>query len=324
MTTLRTDNFTATEGRNTISRRRWMAYNAAAIAATGVGSIALAADPKPDWFRYRFMLASSLYGYGKLEEIIPQVRATGATAIDIWPKVHGDQREQLDEMGEAAFADLLARHDISLGCITQFKLGPFGLADEMRLAQRLGCKSIVTGAEGPRGLSGSELKSAVVDFLEKMKPHLRIAEETGVTIAIENHANNLIDSPDAIRWLAELCPSANLGIALAPYHLEQDPQMIAKLIGDIGSRMTVFYAWQHGNGSMSAQPKETELLQMPGRGELDFAPIAQSLIDVKYQGWTEIFMHSYPRGTAILDSIEAVTDEVKRGASYMNRIAGIE
>jgi sugar phosphate isomerase/epimerase len=227
-------------------------------------------------------------------------------------------------MGEAAFAELLAKHDLTLGCITQYKLGPFGLADEMRLAQRLGCKTIVTGAVGPRGLGGGELKSAVSDFLEKMRPHLKIAEQTGVTIAIENHANNLIDSPDAIRWLAELSPSTNLGIALAPYHLQQDPEMIANLIGDIGDRMTVFYAWQHGNGSMTAQPKETELLQMPGRGDLDFGPIVASLRKINYQGWTEIFMHSYPRGTAILDSIDAVTTEVKRGASYMNRLAGLE
>jgi sugar phosphate isomerase/epimerase len=218
----------------------------------------------------------------------------------------------------------MAQHEVTLGCVTQYKLGPFGLADEMRLAQRLGCKTIVTGAVGPRGLGGAELKSALSDFLEKMKPHLQIAEETGVTIAIENHVNNLVDSPDAIRWLAELCPSNNLGIALAPYHLKQDPEMIAKLIRDLGDRITVFYAWQHGNGSMTAQPKETELLQMPGRGDLDFAPIVAALREINYQGWTEIFMHSYPRGTAILESVNAVTAEVKRAVSHMDRLAGLE
>lgn len=327
MPTLNRNDFASAEDQNSISRRRWMAVNAAAIATAAVNPTAQttrATEPKAEPFAYRYLLASSLYGYGKLEEIIPQVQSTGATAIDLWPKVHGDQREQLDAMGEAAFAELLARHEVTLGCITQYKLGPFGLADEMRLAQRLGCKTIVTGAAGPRGLGGAELKSALSDFLEKMKPHLQIAGETGVTIAIENHANNLVDSPDAIRWLAELCPSNNLGIAMAPYHLKQDPEMIAKLISDLGDRMTVFYAWQHGNGSMTAQPKETELLQMPGRGDLDFAPIVAALREINYQGWTEIFMHSYPRGTAILESIDAVTAEVKRAASYMNRLAGLE
>ena len=57
----------------------------------------------------------------------------------------------------------------------------------MRLAQRFGCRTIVTGGRGPVGLKGSELKAGVTGFVEKMKPHLAVAEETGVTIAIENH-----------------------------------------------------------------------------------------------------------------------------------------
>jgi sugar phosphate isomerase/epimerase len=304
-----------------IDRRRWLAWHAAVAASTAFGTSLAAAEPQRKPLHFRFLLASSLYGYGKLQEIVPQVRKTGATAIDIWPKIHGDQREQLDEMGESAFSELLASHQVTLGCITQYKLGPLGLTDEMRLANRLGCRTIVTGAIGPRGLKGPELKAAVNDFVEKMKPHLQVAEENGVTIAIENHGNNLVDSPDAIRWLNELAPSDHLGIALAPYHLPQDPLLIASLINDIGSRMSLFYAWQHGNGSMAAQPKETELLQMPGRGELDFAPIVAALHKIDYQGWTEIFMHSYPRGTAILDTIGAVTAEVNRGVAYMNRLA---
>lgn len=304
-----------------IDRRHWLALHATAAASVTFGKSLVAAEPQRKPLRFNYLLASSLYGYGKLQEIVPQVRKTEATAIDIWPKVHGDQREQLDEMGEAAFLELLASHEVTLGCITQYKLGPLGLTDEMRLANRLGCKTIVTGAIGPRGLTGPELKSAVNDFAEKMKPYLHVAEETGVTIAIENHANNLIDSPDAIRWLNELAPSGHLGIALAPYHLPQDPLLIAGLINDLGSRMSLFYAWQHGNGSMTAQPKETELLQMPGRGQLDFAPIVAALHKIDYQGWTEIFMHSYPRGTAILDTIDAVTAEVNRGVDYMNRLA---
>src|SRR5690606_25920559 len=105
---------------------------------------------------------------------------------------------------EEAFAALLAKHGVTLGCITQYKLGPFGLQEEMRLAQRLGCQTIVTGGKGPVGLRGSELKSAVGKFIEQLKPHLAVAERCGVTIAIENHGNNLIESPDAIQWLAEM------------------------------------------------------------------------------------------------------------------------
>ena len=271
-------------------------------------------------FEFNYIVGSSMYGYESLESILPEVRKTGATTIDIWPKVHGNQREQIESMGEEAFRKLLDANSVRLGCITQYKLGPFGLAEEMLFAQRFGCRTIVTGAMGPRDLKGQELKQAVSQFIEKMKPHLEKAEEAGVTIAIENHGNNLIDSPDAIRWLAELRSSENLGIALAPYHLPQDENLIASLIKDCGPAMAMFYAWQHGNGCMSAQPKETELLQMPGRGTLDFVPIIQALRDIQYQGWTEIFMHPYPRGISILDDVPSVTAEINRARDYLEKL----
>jgi sugar phosphate isomerase/epimerase len=205
-----------------------------------------------------------------------------------------------------------------LGCITQYHLGPFGLQDEMRLAKRLGCKTIVTGGEGPKGRTGSELKSAIANFAEQMKPHLVVAEETEVTIAIENHANNLIDTPDSIRWLADLAPSKNLGIALAPYHLPQDTDLLSDLIRHLGDRMKVFYAWQHGMGCMTQQPKDQELLQMPGRGDLDFSPLLAAIAETNYDGWTEIFMHPFPRGIPILDSTSEVTAEINRSREYLS------
>jgi sugar phosphate isomerase/epimerase len=317
---------TATAAPPRIARRDWLGgVTAAAITAAAAfqaGPLP-AAQPEADQpFRFRYLVGSSMYGYAGLAELLPEVRRSGASAIDLWPKVHGNQREQLDELGEAAFAELLAKHQVTLGCITQYKLGPFGLAEEMRLAQRLGCQTIVTGGEGPKGLSGSELKAAVAAFVEKMRPHVAIAEETGVRIAIENHANNLIDSPDALRWLLDLRPSPHLAIALAPYHLPQDPELLARLIRDLGSAIEVFYAWQHGNGSMTAQPKESELLQLPGRGPLDFGPLVEALQSIRYRGWTEIFMHPFPRGTAIVDSVAGVTAEIRKSADYLETLAG--
>lgn len=258
-----------------------------------------------------------MYGYTALAEILPEVNKTGAAAIDIWPQVHGNQREQLDEMGEEKFAALLKQQDVRLGCITQYKLGPFGLQDEMRLAQRLGCFTIVTGGHGPQGLAGNELKAAVAQFIEQMKPHLAVAEATSVTIAIENHGNNLIESPDSLKWLAELRPSPHLAVALAPYHLPQDEALLSDLIRTLGDSLAVFYAWQHGLGCMEKLPKEQELLQMPGRGTLDFAPLLAALREIRYTGWTEIFMHPVPRGIPILDTTAAVTGEINLARTYL-------
>lgn len=268
-------------------------------------------------FQLRYMLGSCMYGYTDVREIAPEVRRTGATAIDIWPKVHGNQREQLDRIGEEAFATLLQENDISLGCITQYKLGPFGLKDELPLAQRLGCSTIVTGGKGPKGLSGDELRAAVGRFVEQMQPHLALAQQHGVTIAIENHASNLFESADALKWLTDLCPNPHLGVALAPYHLPQNEDELAGLIRSLGNRIRVFYAWQHGMGCMKKLPKEQELLQMPGRGSLDFQPLLAAFKDIDYQGWTEIFMHPVPRGIPILESTAEVTAEINRSRKYL-------
>ena len=268
-------------------------------------------------FQLKYLVASCLYGYSELASILPEVAKQGASVIDIWPKVHGNQREQLAELGEDAFKSLLMKHEVSLGCITQYKLGPFGLQEEMRLANRFGCKTIVTGAVGPTDLKGQELKKAVAAFVEQMKPHLAIAEETGVTIAIENHANNLVDSPDSLRYLLELRPSKYLAIALAPYHLPQDEKLLASLMQELIPGLEVFYAWQHGDGCMTQLPKDKELLQMPGRGKLDFGPLLNVLKSNRFQGWTSIFMHPFPRGIPILEKIEDVTSEVNRARNYL-------
>lgn len=298
-----------------INRRQFAAASTGAIAA-----LATKTSLANSSFQPRYLLGSCMYGYSPVAEIVPEVAKCGASAIDIWPKVHGNQREQLDDMGEEKFAELLREHNIRLGCITQYKLGPFGLQDEMQLAKRLGCRTIVTGGKGPRGLSGSDLKDAVKDFLKKMKPHIAVAKETGVRIALENHANNLIESPDSLRYIADLAPKDAIGIAFAPYHLPQDPQLLAKLITDLGDSLEVFYAWQHGKGCMTKLPKEDELLQMPGRGDLDFRPILDALSEIKFDGWTEIFMHPFPRGIPILETTAEVTEEINRAREYLGSL----
>lgn len=308
--------------------RRTFCASVAAIASTMTTVSSAVAQPDTTQqpgekkFKPKYILGSCMYGYQYVGEIMPEVHRAGAIALDIWPKVHGNQREQLTDLGEEKFAEMLNANGITLGCITQYPLGPFRLKEEMQLAGRMGANTIVTGGRGPTGLRGKELRKAVGRFVEQMKPHLAIAEETGVTIAIENHGNNLIDSPDALRYLAELRPSKHLGIALAPYHLPQDTRLLSDLIHSLGDAISMFYLWQHGNGCMKKLPKEQELLQMPGRGPLDFRPIVQALGAIEYKGWTEIFMHPVPRGIPILPTAKEVTAEINRARDYIAQCIG--
>ncbi len=62
------------------------------------------------------------------------------------------------------------------------------------------------------------------------------------------------------------------------------------------------------------------VLQLPGRGPLDFCPILAALRRINYQGWTEIFMHPVPRGVPIMEPTEAVTAEINRSRAYLARL----
>lgn len=272
-------------------------------------------------FHLRYMLASSMYGNLPLAEILPEVKRSGATSIDLWPKKHGTQREEIDAIGHDKFAGMLRQHGVSLGCITRYDLGPFRLDGEIAIAKKLGATILVTGGAGNYKLTGEALKAEVRSFVDKLKPTTAQAAEQGLVIAIENHGNNLIDSPDSLRWFAELTgPGA--GIALAPYHLPQDPAMLAALIRDLGPKLALFYAWEHGLGCTKPMPKDEELQQMPGRGKLDFKPLLAALAEIRFAGPTEIFMHPTSRGIPILETAEKVTAEINRARAHLDGLLG--
>jgi sugar phosphate isomerase/epimerase len=293
---------------------------------TGIGASMLAPTALkagPPSFTFNYILSSAMYGIFGIADILPEVKKTGATHIDLWPRPHGNQREQVREMGDDAFKALLDTHNVKLGLSSCYKLGPFGLQDEMRWAQKIAGEGItlVCGGRGTKDLEGAALKAEVRSFVEKMKPHVAVAEETGCIITIENHKSNLIFSPDSLRYFAEFTQDMpHLGISFAPHHLPQDATMQAKLIRELGPAIKYFYAQQYGTGAHHEQPREQEMLQMPGRGDLDFGPIVQALKHITFSGFTEIFMHPFPRGLPIRDTVPQITEEINRSRTYLNNL----
>ncbi len=279
---------------------------------------AIAADSP---WKLNYMLASSMYGNLPLAEILPEVKNTGATGIELWPKKHGTQREEMDAIGHAKFAAMLKQHGISFGGTTRYDLGPFKLEEEVGVVSKLGGTFIVTGASGNYKLTGDALKAEVKDFVEKMKPHAALAAKHGLTIGIENHVNSLIDTPDSLLWLADFTRDiAGIGTALAPYHLPQDTKQLSDLIVHTDKKLMLFYAWEHGMGCMKPMPKDEELQQMPGRGELDWKPLLSALKQINFTGPTEIFMHPTPRGIPILPTAAEVTAEIVRAREHLDAL----
>lgn len=302
-----------------LSRRQFCQTTLKTTAAFAAGAnwlpaVSLCADDK-DSFQLSYIVASAMYGKTPLAELVPEIRKTGADSIEIWAQPHGNQREQIDEMGEEAFLNLLKDNKVQLGSFTCFKYGIFNMQPEMELVKRLGGDMVICNTSKPK--DESDLKSEIVKFAEQMKPHIEFAENLGITIGVENHGGGLINTPDSIRYLMEIVESPNLGLAMAPYHLPQDPGLIARLIKDLGKRLVHFQAWEHGDGCMTKLPKEQEMLQLPHRGPLDWKPILAALKEINYQGRTEIFMHPVPRGIPILPEVSQVTDEINAARRYL-------
>jgi sugar phosphate isomerase/epimerase len=299
-----------------IPRRQFL--HSLAVAAT-VPLVARAAAREP--LRLRYILASALYGEMPLDVILPEVTKTGSEAIDIWCRVHGNQREQIAEMGDDAFSALLSRLRVKLGVSTRYPLGPTGLGDEMKWMKKFGGGVIVTGSGGPKGLPLAELKAAMQGFFERMKPHVATAEANGVTIAIENHGNSLLHHPDSLRYFAEFNRSAHLGVALAPHHLHPWIEQLPALIRDLGAKQIPFmYFQEHSEGISKKVAKEIELRQLPGfGGGLDYRPVIKALADIRYTGLVEIFMHPTPRGIPILPTVPEITAAINRSRDYIER-----
>lgn len=302
------------------SRRGWIAALGSAVTGAALSNILRgsenAANAQPPGFQLRYILASPLYGTAPLDEVLGEVKKTAAEHIDIWPRVHANHREQVEEIGHEAFQALLIRHNVQLGMSTRYDLGPFQLSEELAFVKKVGGRLLVTGAERHKGAT---TKEDVQAFIQRLQPTIASAERLDVTVGIENHSGFLLNTLDAIRWFCELVRSQQIGLALAPAHLPQDAEQLAKLISDIGPRLVHFYAWQKGDGFLTKLPKEQELKQLPGRGPLDFTPLLAALQRAHYDGWVEIFMHPTPRGEPILESTARVTAAVNEARAYLQK-----
>lgn len=298
-----------------ITRRQFLGALPASAALTALAQ----QDRNSEPFRLRYILSSAMYGEMPLEVILPEVSKAGAEAIDIWCRVHGNQREQIAEMGDEAFGGMLAKNHVQLGVSTRYPLGPFKLQEEMVWVKKMGGKIVLCGCTGPKDPEGAEAKTAILKFLEEMKPHVARAEELGITIAVENHNKQALYHPDSLRYFAEFNRSKHLGIAFAPHHLHKWADQIPALLRDLGADQIPFiYFQEHSDGIFAKASKEVEMQQMPGfGGGLDYRLIVKALRDIRYRGFVEIFMHPTPRGIPILPTVDEITAAINKSRAYV-------
>ncbi len=300
-----------------MNRRNALRLIGAGAAGSGILSQLEAAVNHP-----RYVLSSAMYGDLPLDQVLAEVGKAGCESVDIWRKVHATHREQIEAMGDVAFQELLAEHKASLAISTCYPLGPFKQDDEMRWVKKNGGAMTVcgSGSHGEKDPTGAEAKKQVKAFFEKLKPHYQLAEELGVTMAIENHKNSMLSSSDSIRYFAELNPSSHVGIAFAPHHLYDAVDEIPGLIKDCGKENLPFiYFQEYHPSSKTKMVKEEELKQMPGFGSLDYVPILKAMREIEFDGLAEIFMHPVPRGIPMLPTAAEITEVILKSRSYIGK-----
>ena len=271
-------------------------------------------------FGLRYVLSSAMFGDLPVASVLAEAGKTGCESVDIWRKRHATHREQIEEMGDESFQKLLQTHKTKMAVSTCYPLGAFGQDDELRWVMKNGGSLTVCGS-GRMGDSdpvGQEAKRQVKIFFEKLKPHYELAAELGVTMAIENHKNSMLSSPDSMRYFHELNPSKHVGIAFAPHHLHDAVDEIPKLIRELGDQQIPFiYFQEYHQSSKVKMPKVAELKQMPGFGSLDYVPILAALRDIKFSGLAEIFMHPMPRGIPMLPTASEITWVINQSRAYL-------
>lgn len=308
-----------------LSRRSFLRITTGAAALAIAPRIQLkgedsAAKARLKTFRLRYVLSTNQYGVLPVTDIVPQVHAAGCDGLDIWAGRWGNQREQIDQMGHPAFAALLHQYKAKVSTYTCMDPGFLKAGPHMRAMKSFGGDMVVAGFGGggpaAKELRGAELRRAIRVQVERLKPAFNEAGELGVKLAIENHLNGLLEPPEGLLILAEELRDEHVGIAFAPFHLPQDATLLGKLVGDLGQKLFYYYAWQYGDGSGNL-PAPQQKKQLPGVGPLDFKPMLAALKRNRYEGWTAIFMHPTPRGSALHHSAPEVTAELNRAREHL-------
>ncbi len=301
------------------SRREFLTSLAgAAVVASGAGRAAAAQDGA---FRLRHVLSTSIYGTLPVADIAAEATPADWAGLDIWGGRWGNQREQIAALGVERFAALLQARKTRVCCFTCMDTGFLEAQEPLRMMRALGGDTIVAmlpgGIARAKELRGDELRRGIRATVEKMKPIIALAGEQGVKLAIENHSGGLLATPESLPMLLDAIPERHVGVALAPYHLPQEPELLGKLAGELGERVLFFYAWQHGDGSGDLAPSK-QRRQLPGVGPLDFKPMLAALRRNRFAGWTSIFMHPTPRGAPMYSTPKEITAELKKARAFLD------
>ena len=278
---------------NTIGMKRRefisLAGRATVLGLLGRGLQAFGADGAQGR-RMRLSTSSVMFDTLPIEQVCERLARLKFDAIDIWGPFHwgGAKCDHLEDVANRLGADglksLLAKHQLGVSAFTCYNGYP---AKYAKLLGAIGGGEVIRSC-GPQAKPG-ELTAKMKEFFEQLKPEADLAAENNSRLLIENHSNLLLNKPDSFKAFVDLNKNPNVGIALAPLHLQIIGVSVEDVIAICGSQLRFFYAWQRGAGEN----------QLPGVGPADFVPWLKALAKIKFNGFVNPFMHHHPAPDAM-------------------------
>ncbi len=227
----------------------------------------------------RISASSALFRNSTLEDACGRIGGVDFEAIDLWGAEgcrHLEDAEQ--RLGADGLRELLSRNGLRPWAFT---IDPGTYDRHAAFIGELGGGVIVQSA--PPGVPPSELSARMRDFIQSLQPAADLAASHNSRIAVINGGGSLLNTLDSIKAFTDLNSHPNLGIALAPYHLQAIGVSVPEAIHTAGSQLQFFHAWQYAQG----------LRQLPLYGPADFRPWFDALSAVKYPGYVNAFMRGY-------------------------------
>jgi len=271
-----------TTGRR-LSRRRFIRTTAAALALPRVAG-STRAEESPRW-RMRQGFSSVMLAELPIEDVCARAAALGFEAIDIWCPFGRCTHlaDVVKRLGPDGLKALLAKHKLALESFTTYrtKMEKVGFPAYADFIGRFGGGLVVRESEYG-SFKPKELSAKMRAFFEKLKPEIELAARAKARLAIENHGDALLNTPDSFKAFVDLNPDPkHVGLGVAPYHLQNIKAPVEEVIQTAGSQLLFFYAWQSAAG----------VKQLPGHGPADFLPWIRALEKINYQGYINPFMH---------------------------------
>ncbi len=233
-----------------------------------------------------------------IEKACEKIAKLGFEAIDIWSAHEGCPHldDVASRLGPEGLKQVLAGYKLKLYAFSVYQGGYERYAEFLGKA---GGGVAIQGSAAP--CKPEELTGRMRQFIDSLKPSIELAEKHNSYLAIENHGQALLDSPDALKAFVDANTSPRLGIALAPYHLQVLKASVPEAIRICGQQLFFFYAWQNLPG----------VKQLPGVGSTDMTPWIRALAQIRYRGYVNPFMHEHPGTDITVANLAIARDYLK-------------